>query len=117
MEQYIINHYTSHGHGASKNLGVSKKSAIEFTFNCLAVYRAPQRHKIFLLLSRFAPGRGNLKILVLSANGDAVSIWDVKSDLELVAEVRAGKDTLAAKVMDIDWAASDRQVYTYTAAQ
>ena len=59
---------------------------------------------------RFAPGRGNLKILVLSANGDAVSIWDVKSDLELVAEARAGKDALAAKVMDVDWAASDRAV-------
>ena len=37
---------------------------------------------------RFAPGRGNLKILVMNSSGDAVSVWDVKSDLELVAEAR-----------------------------
>ena len=64
---------------------------------------------------RFAPGRGNLKILVMNSSGDAVSVWDVKSDLELYAEARfaGGKGNsngLPAKVLDIDWAASDRAV-------
>lgn len=54
---------------------------------------------------RFAPGRGNLKLLVL--NPDSVSIWDVK-ECELINELRTPKDL--AKVMDIDWAASDRAV-------
>ena len=58
---------------------------------------------------RFAPGRGNLKILLLNVAGDAVSIWDVKEDLELVNELRIPKD-MTSKVVDIDWAASDRAV-------
>lgn len=54
---------------------------------------------------RFAPGRGNLKLLIL--NPDSVSIWDVR-ECELINELRTPKDMV--KVMDIDWAASDRPV-------
>ena len=43
---------------------------------------------------RFAPGKGNFKLLVLSA--DAVAIWDVK-ECEMISELRGQKD-LSAKV-------------------
>lgn len=54
---------------------------------------------------RFAPGRGNMKLLVLHA--DSVAIWDVK-EYEMINELRTPKDMV--KVADIDWAASDRAV-------
>ena len=50
---------------------------------------------------RFAPGKGNTKLLVL--NHDAVSIWDVKS-AGLINELRSPKD-LVSRPCDIDWAA------------
>ena len=55
---------------------------------------------------RFAPGKGNMKLLVLGH--DTVSIWDVKSG-DLVNELRSPKD-LVSRPVDIDWAASDRPV-------
>ena len=54
---------------------------------------------------RFAPGKGNFKLLVL--NPDAVSVWDVK-DCRQVSELRTPKDV--PRVVDIEWAASDRAV-------
>ena len=54
---------------------------------------------------RFAPGRGNLKLLVL--NPDSVSIWDIR-ECELINELRTPKDMV--RVADIEWAASDRAV-------
>lgn len=47
--------------------------------------------------------------MVLSASGDAVSVWDVKQEFELVNELRSPKD-INTKIVDIDWAASDRAV-------
>lgn len=55
---------------------------------------------------RFAPGRGNMKILILFENG--VDIWDVKR-LRLVNTVITPRGQLA-KVEDADWASSDRPV-------
>lgn len=53
---------------------------------------------------RFAPGRGNMKILV--SFDDGADIWDVRS-LRIVSNViyRRGQ-----KAEDVDWAASDRPV-------
>jgi hypothetical protein len=53
---------------------------------------------------RFAPGRGNMKLLVLHM--DTVAIWDVK-EAEIINELRSPKD-LVSKPTDIEWAASDR---------
>lgn len=49
---------------------------------------------------RFAPGRGNMKILLLFENG--ADIWDVRR-LRLIS-------TVSTKIKDADWAASDRPV-------
>ena len=54
---------------------------------------------------RFAPGRGNFKLLALHA--DCVSVWDVKECIavsELLCSVNA------IRVTDVEWAASDRAV-------
>lgn len=55
---------------------------------------------------RFAPGRGNMKILILFEDG--ADIWDVRR-LRLVSTVITSRDQLS-KVEDTDWAASDRPV-------
>lgn len=55
---------------------------------------------------RFAPGRGNMKILVLFEDG--ADIWDVRS-LRLVSTVIYQRGQFQ-KVEDVDWAASDRPV-------
>ena len=54
---------------------------------------------------KFAPGRGNMKLLILY--NDGVDIWDAK-EVEKVVTVRCPKDM--SRVADIDWAASDRPV-------
>jgi len=56
---------------------------------------------------RFAPGRGNMKLAVLYNDGVGIDVWDAK-DVERVASVRSPKDL--AKVVDVEWAASDRPV-------
>lgn len=55
---------------------------------------------------RFAPGRGNMKILILFENG--VDIWDARR-LRLVSTVITPRGQFS-KVEDADWASSDRPV-------
>lgn len=55
---------------------------------------------------RFAPGRGNMKILILFADG--ADIWDVRR-LKLVSTVMCQRGNFT-RVEDADWAASDRPV-------
>jgi len=54
---------------------------------------------------RFSPGKQNMKLLVL--HPDCVAIWDVK-ELELINDLRTPRDI--GKIVDIEWAASDRAV-------
>ena len=56
---------------------------------------------------KFAPGKGNMKILLLFSDG--CEVWDVK-EIERISMVRCPRDV--ALVTNIDWAASDRPVYT-----
>lgn len=55
---------------------------------------------------RFAPGRGNMKILVLFEEG--ADIWDVRR-LRLVSTVITSRDQFF-RMEDADWAASDKPV-------
>lgn len=55
---------------------------------------------------RFAPGRGNMKILILFDDG--ADIWDVRR-LRLISTVILSRGQFV-KVEDADWAASDRPV-------
>lgn len=57
---------------------------------------------------RFAPGRGNMKILLLFDDG--VDIWDIKK-LRLISSLSdARSDPRFTDVIDAEWAASDRPV-------
>ncbi|XP_067012842.2 WD repeat-containing protein 11 [Anabrus simplex] len=55
---------------------------------------------------RFAPGKGNLKLLILYSDG--VDIVDLKKHYERISQLKCPKDMV--KVLDIDWAASDKPV-------
>lgn len=55
---------------------------------------------------RFAPGKGNMKILLLFDDG--VDIWDAKR-LRLVSTVSTSR-IQSLKITDADWASSDRPV-------
>lgn len=55
---------------------------------------------------RFAPGKGNLKLLILYADG--VDIVDLKKHYERISQLKCPKDMV--KIVDIDWAASDKPV-------
>jgi hypothetical protein len=56
---------------------------------------------------RFAPGRGNMKILILFEDG--ADIWDVKRP-RLISAINTSRGQFVASVEDADWAASDRPV-------
>ncbi|XP_043202884.1 WD repeat-containing protein 11-like [Amphibalanus amphitrite] len=54
---------------------------------------------------KFAPGRGNMKLLVLFADG--VDIWDTRTDQRL-SQLRSPRD--GHPVHDCDWVSSDKPV-------
>ena len=56
---------------------------------------------------RFAPGRGNMKILALFEDG--ADIWDLRR-LRLVSTISTLRNQQSPQVEDVDWAASDRPV-------
>lgn len=62
-------------------------------------------HRGWIRKVRFAPGRDNMKLVVLFADG--IDIWDVR-DVLLVSQVKSPRDIV--KVVDVDWGASDRPV-------
>lgn len=55
---------------------------------------------------RFGPGRGNMKFMILY--NDGVDIWDIK-DFKLTSQIKSPRD-MSFKVVDIDWASSDRPI-------
>ncbi|XP_063221643.1 WD repeat-containing protein 11-like [Bacillus rossius redtenbacheri] len=55
---------------------------------------------------RFAPGKGNLKMLILYSDG--VDVVDLKKQYDRISQLKCPKDMV--KVLDIDWAASDKPV-------
>lgn len=62
-------------------------------------------HRGSIRKMRFAPGKDNMKLLVLYADG--VDIWDIR-EVTLVSQMKSPKTVM--KVLDIDWGASDRPV-------
>ncbi|XP_064630114.1 WD repeat-containing protein 11-like isoform X2 [Lineus longissimus] len=71
------------------------------------VSRAVPTHRGWIRKVKFAPGRGNQKLLVLY--NDGIGIWDAK-DLELVSSIKSPKEV--ARIHDADWAASDKPVFS-----
>ena len=67
--------------------------------------RVVPTHRGWIKRVRFAPGRGNMKVLVLY--NDGVDIWDARES-KLLGQVKSPKDM--PRVEDADWAASDKPV-------
>ncbi|XP_074640587.1 WD repeat-containing protein 11-like isoform X2 [Tubulanus polymorphus] len=69
------------------------------------VSRAIPTHRGWVRKVKFAPGRGNHKLLVLY--NDGIDIWDAK-ELDQLSTIKSPKDI--AKVLDAEWAGSDKPV-------
>ncbi|XP_077991912.1 WD repeat-containing protein 11-like isoform X2 [Glandiceps talaboti] len=69
------------------------------------VSRAVPTHRGWIKKIKFAPGKGNHKLLVLY--NDGMDVWDTK-DVEQVSNLRSPREI--AKVTDVEWATSDKPI-------
>ncbi|XP_061914606.1 WD repeat-containing protein 11 [Entelurus aequoreus] len=63
-------------------------------------------HRAWVKKIRFAPGKGNQKLLVMYTDG--VEVWDTK-EVQMVSSMRIGRN-VNYRVLDIDWCTSDKVV-------
>ncbi|XP_075922520.1 WD repeat-containing protein 11 isoform X1 [Petromyzon marinus] len=63
-------------------------------------------HRGWVRRLRFAPGKGNSRLLVLY--NDGIEIWDTK-EVKMVSSLRSGR-SVAWRVLDVDWCTSDKAV-------
>ncbi|XP_066549103.1 WD repeat-containing protein 11 [Amia ocellicauda] len=63
-------------------------------------------HRGWVKKIRFAPGKGNQKLLVMY--NDGAEVWDTK-EVTMVSNLRTGRN-VNYKVLDIDWCTSDKVV-------
>ena len=73
--------------------------------------RTNSTHRGWIKKIRFAPGRSHFKFLILY--NDGVDVWDLKDGKpELVSSLKSPREI--AKVLDAEWAGSDRPVLVTT---
>ncbi|RWS04712.1 WD repeat-containing protein 11-like protein [Dinothrombium tinctorium] len=70
------------------------------------VTKAEGTNRGWIKKMRFAPGRGNMKCLILF--NDGVDVWDIK-EMSRTAQLKFPRD-ISSKIQDIDWAGSDRPI-------
>ncbi|MGH0156099.1 UNVERIFIED_CONTAM: hypothetical protein FKN15_030661, partial [Acipenser sinensis] len=63
-------------------------------------------HRGWVKKIRFAPGKGNQKLLVMF--NDGAEVWDTK-EVQMVSSLRSGRN-VNYKVLDVDWCTSDKVV-------
>ncbi|XP_061693109.1 WD repeat-containing protein 11 isoform X2 [Syngnathoides biaculeatus] len=63
-------------------------------------------HRGWVKKIRFAPGKGNQKLLVMYTDG--AEVWDTK-EVQMVSSMRIGRN-VNYRVLDIDWCTSDKVV-------
>ncbi|MEQ2290701.1 WD repeat-containing protein 11, partial [Ameca splendens] len=63
-------------------------------------------HRGWVKKIRFAPGKGNQKLLVMYADG--ADVWDTK-EVQMVSSMRFGRN-VNYRILDIDWCTSDKVV-------
>uniref|UniRef100_A0A7N8X655 WD repeat-containing protein 11 n=1 Tax=Mastacembelus armatus TaxID=205130 RepID=A0A7N8X655_9TELE len=63
-------------------------------------------HRGWVKKIRFAPGKGNQKLLVMYTDG--AEVWDTK-EVQMVSSMRIGRN-MNYRVLDIDWCTSDKVV-------
>ncbi|XP_041317067.1 WD repeat-containing protein 11 [Pyrgilauda ruficollis] len=70
------------------------------------VSRGIPTHRSWVKKIRFAPGKGNQKLLAMY--NDGVEIWDSK-EVQMVSSLRSGRN-VNFRVLDVDWCTSDKVV-------
>lgn len=68
--------------------------------------RAVPTHRGWVKKIRFAPGKGNQKLLVMYTDG--AEVWDTK-EVQMASSIRVGRN-VNYKILDIDWCTSDKVV-------
>ncbi|KAJ8248191.1 hypothetical protein GJAV_G00239350, partial [Gymnothorax javanicus] len=68
--------------------------------------RGVPTHRGWVKKLRFAPGKGNQKLLVMFTDG--VEVWDTK-EVQMVSSLRVGRN-VTSRILDIDWCTSDKVV-------
>ncbi|KPP76937.1 hypothetical protein Z043_103676, partial [Scleropages formosus] len=68
--------------------------------------RGVPTHRGWIKKIRFAPGKGNQKLLVMYADG--AEVWDTK-EIQMVSSLRVGRN-VNHRILDIDWCTSDKVV-------
>ncbi|XDV50891.1 hypothetical protein PO909_019879, partial [Leuciscus waleckii] len=68
--------------------------------------RGVPTHRGWVKKIRFAPGKGNQKLLVMYTDG--AEVWDTK-EVQMVSSIRVGRN-VSYRILDIDWCTSDKVV-------
>ncbi|XP_068114117.1 WD repeat-containing protein 11 [Hyperolius riggenbachi] len=68
--------------------------------------RGVPTHRNWVRKSRFAPGKGNQKLIVLY--NDGAEVWDTK-EIQMVSSLRTGRN-VNYRVLDVDWCSSDKVI-------
>ncbi|NXK96767.1 WDR11 protein, partial [Formicarius rufipectus] len=70
------------------------------------VSRGIPTHRSWVKKIRFAPGKGNQKLLAMY--NDGAEIWDAK-EVQMVSSLRSGRN-VTFRILDVDWCTSDKVV-------
>ncbi|KFP24981.1 WD repeat-containing protein 11, partial [Colius striatus] len=70
------------------------------------VSRGIPTHRSWVKKIRFAPGKGNQKLLAMYSDG--AEIWDSK-EVQMVSSLRSGRN-VNFRILDVDWCTSDKVV-------
>uniref|UniRef100_A0A6I8Q846 WD repeat-containing protein 11 n=1 Tax=Xenopus tropicalis TaxID=8364 RepID=A0A6I8Q846_XENTR len=70
------------------------------------VSRGVPTHRNGVKKIRFAPGKGNQKLIVLY--NDGAEVWDTK-EIQMVSSLRGGRN-ISHRILDVDWCSSDKVI-------
>uniref|UniRef100_A0A8D0HKC0 WD repeat-containing protein 11 n=1 Tax=Sphenodon punctatus TaxID=8508 RepID=A0A8D0HKC0_SPHPU len=70
------------------------------------VSRGIPTHRSWVRKIRFAPGKGNQKLIALY--NDGAEVWDTK-EVQMVSSLRSGRN-VTFRVLDVDWCTSDKVI-------
>ncbi|XP_036121101.1 WD repeat-containing protein 11 isoform X1 [Molossus molossus] len=70
------------------------------------VSRGIPTHRSWVRKIRFAPGKGNQKLIAMY--NDGAEVWDTK-EVQMVSSVRSGRN-VTFRILDVDWCTSDKVI-------
>ncbi|KAF6112264.1 WD repeat domain 11 [Phyllostomus discolor] len=70
------------------------------------VSRGIPTHRSWVRKIRFAPGKGNQKLIAMYSDG--AEVWDTK-EVQMVSSLRSGRN-VTFRILDVDWCTSDKVI-------